>query len=60
MAQVEIHPVVQVLHLGLSGILLALTTVWYCGTWRIESSGESCEAAFSVNGRPEPPASESR
>jgi cytochrome c oxidase assembly protein subunit 15 len=35
MAQVEIHPVVQVLHLGLSGILLALTTVWFCGTWRI-------------------------
>lgn len=36
MAQVEIHPTVQVLHLGLSGILLALTTVWFCGTWRIE------------------------
>lgn len=35
MAQVEIHPAVQVLHLGLSGILLALTTVWWCGTWRI-------------------------
>lgn len=60
MAQVEIHPVVQVLHLGLSGILLALTTVWYCGTWRIESPGVSREAAISVNGRPEPPASESR
>jgi heme a synthase len=39
MAQVEIHPTVQVLHLGLSGILLALTTVWFCGTWRI--SGEA-------------------
>lgn len=36
MAQVEIHPVVQVLHLGLSGILLALTTVWFCGTWKID------------------------
>ncbi len=36
MAQVEIHPAVQVLHLGLSGILLALTTVWFCATWRIE------------------------
>jgi cytochrome c oxidase assembly protein subunit 15 len=37
MAQVEIHPVVQVLHLGLSGILLALTTLWFCGTWKIEA-----------------------
>jgi cytochrome c oxidase assembly protein subunit 15 len=35
MAQFEIHPTVQVLHLGLSGILLALTTVWWCGTWRL-------------------------
>lgn len=32
MAQFEIHPVVQVLHLGLSGILLALMTVWFCGS----------------------------
>ena len=32
MAQVEIHPVVQVLHLGLSGILLSLATLWFCGT----------------------------
>ncbi|WP_193211692.1 COX15/CtaA family protein [Luteolibacter marinus] len=32
MSQVEIHPVVQVLHLGLSGILLALATVWFCAT----------------------------
>jgi cytochrome c oxidase assembly protein subunit 15 len=36
MARVEIYPTVQVLHLGLSGILLALTTVWFCGTWKIE------------------------
>jgi cytochrome c oxidase assembly protein subunit 15 len=41
MAQVEIHPVVQVLHLGLSGILLALTTIWFCGTWRITGDAES-------------------
>ena len=41
MAQVEIHPVVQVLHLGLSGILLALTTVWFCGTWRIAGGAEA-------------------
>jgi cytochrome c oxidase assembly protein subunit 15 len=41
MAQVEIHPVVQVLHLGLSGILLALTTVWFCGTWRISGDAEA-------------------
>lgn len=34
MARVEIHPVVQVLHLGLSGILLALTMLWFCGTFR--------------------------
>lgn len=33
MAQVEIHPVVQVLHLGLSGILLSLATLWFCGTF---------------------------
>ncbi|MCW1914003.1 COX15/CtaA family protein [Luteolibacter sp. GHJ8] len=32
MSQVEIHPVVQVAHLGLSAILLALVTVWVCGT----------------------------
>jgi cytochrome c oxidase assembly protein subunit 15 len=31
MARVEIHPAVQVLHLGLSAILLALVTVWFCG-----------------------------
>jgi cytochrome c oxidase assembly protein subunit 15 len=41
MAQVEIHPVVQVLHLGLSGILLALTTIWFCGTWRITGDAEA-------------------
>jgi cytochrome c oxidase assembly protein subunit 15 len=35
MARVEIHPVAQVLHLGLSGILLALATIWFCGTWRV-------------------------
>ena len=34
MARVEIHPAVQVLHLGLSGILLALSTLWFCGTSR--------------------------
>jgi cytochrome c oxidase assembly protein subunit 15 len=34
MARVEIHPVVQVLHLGLSGILLALAMLWFCGTFR--------------------------
>ncbi|WP_035600918.1 COX15/CtaA family protein [Haloferula sp. BvORR071] len=31
MARVEIHPAVQVAHLGLSAILLALVTVWFCG-----------------------------
>ena len=41
MAQVEIHPVVQVLHLGLSGILLALTTVWFCGTWKLEGDAQA-------------------
>jgi cytochrome c oxidase assembly protein subunit 15 len=34
MARVEIHPVVQVLHLGLSGILLTLATLWFCGTFK--------------------------
>lgn len=34
MAQVEIHPAVQVLHLGLSAILLALGTLWFCGTFK--------------------------
>ena len=41
MARVEIHPTVQVLHLGLSGILLALTTIWFCGTWRITGCAEA-------------------
>ncbi len=30
MARVEIHPAVQVMHLGFSAILLALVTVWFC------------------------------
>ena len=34
MAQVEIHPAVQVVHLGLSAILLALGTLWFCGTFQ--------------------------
>lgn len=34
MARVEIHPVIQVLHLGLSGILLTLATLWFCGTFK--------------------------
>ena len=34
MARVEIHPVVQVAHLGLSAVLLALVTLWFCGTFR--------------------------
>ena len=34
MSQLTINPAVQVLHLGLSGILLALTTVWFCGCFR--------------------------
>lgn len=37
MARVEIHPVVQVLHLGLSGILLSLGMLWFCGTLRPRS-----------------------
>jgi cytochrome c oxidase assembly protein subunit 15 len=34
MARVEILPVIQVLHVGLSGILLTLATLWFCGTFR--------------------------
>jgi len=34
MARVEIHPVVQVAHLGLSAVLLALVMLWFCGTFR--------------------------
>jgi cytochrome c oxidase assembly protein subunit 15 len=34
MARVEIHPAVQVAHLGLSAILLSLTMLWFCGTFR--------------------------
>jgi heme a synthase len=34
MARVEIHPAIQVAHLGLSAILLALTMLWFCGTFR--------------------------
>jgi cytochrome c oxidase assembly protein subunit 15 len=39
MARVEIHPAVQVMHLGLSAILLALGTLWFCGTFK--PAGES-------------------
>jgi cytochrome c oxidase assembly protein subunit 15 len=35
MARVEIHPAVQVMHLGLSAILLALSALWFCGTFRV-------------------------
>ncbi len=38
MAQVEIHPVVQVLHLGLSAILLTLAALWFFGTFRREAA----------------------
>ena len=41
MARVEIHPAVQVLHLGLSAILLALSTLWFCGTFRGEAGSET-------------------
>lgn len=39
MARVEIHPVVQVVHLGLSAILLALVTLWFCATGRGRQEG---------------------
>lgn len=35
MSQVHIYAVVQVLHVGLSGVLLAAATLWLCGTWWI-------------------------
>jgi cytochrome c oxidase assembly protein subunit 15 len=35
MARVEIHPAVQVLHLGLSAILLALVTLWFCASFKV-------------------------
>ncbi len=38
MAQVEIHPVVQVLHLGLSAVLLTLAALWFFGTFRREEA----------------------
>lgn len=41
MAQVHIHAVAQVLHVGLSGILVTLTTLWLCGTFRTGESGET-------------------
>jgi cytochrome c oxidase assembly protein subunit 15 len=33
MSQVEIYAVVQVLHVGLSGVLLAAAVMWWCQTW---------------------------
>lgn len=41
MARVEIHPAVQVLHLGLSAILLALATLWFCGTFRVAAASNA-------------------
>lgn len=39
MARMEIHPVVQVMHLGLSAILLALVTVWFCAAGKVRQEG---------------------
>jgi len=39
MAQVKIVPAVQVLHLGLSGVLLTLVMLWFCGTFRVKGEG---------------------
>lgn len=39
MAQVHIYAAVQVLHVGLSGALVALTTLWLCGTFRTSERG---------------------
>jgi cytochrome c oxidase assembly protein subunit 15 len=41
MARVEIHPAVQVTHLGLSAILLALSTLWFCGTFRATAASDA-------------------
>jgi len=38
MAQVRILASVQVLHVGLAGVLLALVVLWACGTWRVGSA----------------------
>ncbi|MGB6219921.1 COX15/CtaA family protein [Haloferula sp.] len=35
MAQIQVFAVVQVLHVGLAGIMLAAVVIWLCGTWRI-------------------------
>lgn len=41
MARVEIHPVVQVLHLGLSAILLALVTLWFSASFKISEASDA-------------------
>jgi heme a synthase len=35
MSQIRVFAVVQVLHVGLAGIMLASVVIWLCGTWRI-------------------------
>lgn len=35
MSQIQVFAVVQVLHVGLAGILLAAVVLWLCGTWKV-------------------------
>lgn len=45
MAQIQVFAVVQVLHVGLAGIMLAAVVLWLCGTWKIrELPGEETGA----------------
>ena len=36
MSQIKVFAVVQVLHVGLAGIMLAAVVLWLCGTWKIK------------------------
>lgn len=40
MAQIQVFAAVQVLHVGLAGIMLAAVVLWLCGTWTIEEHPE--------------------
>lgn len=49
MSQVHIYAVVQVLHVGMSGGLVALTTLWLCGTFTTrERVGETAAASSAA------------
>ncbi|MEP4079189.1 COX15/CtaA family protein [Haloferula sp.] len=47
MAQIQVFAVVQVLHVGLAGIMLAAVVLWLCATWKIDERSEGKSEALT-------------